>query len=956
MTVTDDELRRRLSALADHAAATPSRPVTDGGDAFDQRRSGRRIGAAVTAVALIAASLVAVVVVHANDHQAARQVLTTPAPGAGLILPPAPLAARTGMASAWTGTSWLLWGGDGDRSQVFADGAAYDPRARHWQPLAGAPLSARHDPASVWTGHQWLIVGGTTANGTFTKDGAAYDPAAGRWAPLPAAPIELGLAPTAVWTGTEMIINAGADVAIGAAAYNPTSRTWRTLSMPPGASAAGDPQAVWTGRQAVFMLDTTPTGPAAPKPCCPSPTAPGAQTPPYACPGAATTCPQPVPSASPVSSLQLAALDPATGRWTVAGLKATGPSGPVLAWTGSEILEIEPQQKSFAWNPTTGALRVIASPAQAAPPPALDRLAWTGTQAVAWTGDTLWTYTAAVDRWTTTSTPLAARTGAALAWTGSEVLGWGGSSPGRMQALVDGIAAPSPPLPPTPPPTTPAPPVPQATDATFLDAAHAWLLLATCDGSNTCTTTLEASADGGASFRTLGAGPNLAPRYNAYDLTFATTADGFLAGPNLWATHDGGRTWAPAPLPGDVIDLAAAGSSVWALTAPCQTADQPCPPSAHGPATLHQSDDAGRTWHAAPAQPPVTGTMVHNGAAEGLIVGPVTRGGTQHGPSLLASTADGGRTWRRTAAPCSADIPPDSAFLSRSPGDGTLWLACAGQPSAGSQGKAVYRSADNGDSWTTVASCGYNATTCTGRIGGGYLKGLISFNAQRAYLLLARGPVLGTDDAGVTWAPAPPANGCDGTFGPGNALDSTHAWVLSQGPPDCPGAGLWTTADSGSSWTKVWSPALGPIAACASADLTIITSGLGAALGHASVAVLFKNIGQRPCRLTGYPGVAGLDESGRQAVQAERSLAGYIGGWRSGGPLPVVDLAPGDTASALLEGTNIPEGAPRSCPSYPAILVTPPDDTRSTFLSASIPGCSALQIHPIVPGPSGTAP
>ena len=157
------------------------------------------------------------------------------------------------------------------------------------------------------------------------------------------------------------------------------------------------------------MLDTTPTGPVAPKPCCPSSTALGAQTPSYACPGAATTCPQPVPSASPASSLQLAALDPATGRWTVAGLKPTGPSGPVLAWTGSEILEIQPQQKSFAWNPDTGALRVIASPAQTSPPPALDRLVWTGTQAIAWTGDTLWTYTAAVDRWTTTSTPLGAR-------------------------------------------------------------------------------------------------------------------------------------------------------------------------------------------------------------------------------------------------------------------------------------------------------------------------------------------------------------------------------------------------------------------------------------------------------------------------------------------------------------------------------------------------------------------
>jgi hypothetical protein len=68
---------------------------------------------------------------------------------------------------------------------------------------------------------------------------------------------------------------------------------------------------------------------------------------------------------------------------------------------------------------------------------------------------------------------------------------------------------------------------------------------------------------------------------------------------------------------------------------------------------------------------------------------------------------------------------------------------------------------------------------------------------------------------------------------------------------------------------------------------------------------------------------------------------------------PIVDLAPGETASALLEGTNNPTGTATSCPIYSAILVTPPGETHSVRVGISMRGCTGLEIHPVVPGSTG---
>lgn len=144
---------------------------------------------------------------------------------------------------------------------------------------------------------------------------------------------------------------------------------------------------------------------------------------------------------------------------------------------------------------------------------------------------------------------------------------------------------------------------------------------------------------------------------------------------------------------------------------------------------------------------------------------------------------------------------------------------------------------------------------------------------------------------------------------------------------------------------------------CTTANLKI-SLGVGqAGAGNVEAPVLFKNIGSTVCTMTGYPGVAALDTSGNQVAQGQRSPSGYFGGLPQGQTTPsTISLQPGSTASAQIENTDNPTNGATSCPSYPAFLVTPPNDLHSVKVTDAngFPGCSTLQVHPVVSGTTGS--
>jgi hypothetical protein len=143
---------------------------------------------------------------------------------------------------------------------------------------------------------------------------------------------------------------------------------------------------------------------------------------------------------------------------------------------------------------------------------------------------------------------------------------------------------------------------------------------------------------------------------------------------------------------------------------------------------------------------------------------------------------------------------------------------------------------------------------------------------------------------------------------------------------------------------------------CGSAQLSVTAGRGGAAAGHIGLSLVFANTSSQACSLSGYPRVAGLDSQGNEVTQAQRTPSGYMGGLTSsyhGDPLPTVTLQPGGRASALIEVTDVPTGTSTTYPSYAALLVTPPNTFQSVRLSVPLPGCSGLQVHPVVAGLTG---
>ena len=135
-------------------------------------------------------------------------------------------------------------------------------------------------------------------------------------------------------------------------------------------------------------------------------------------------------------------------------------------------------------------------------------------------------------------------------------------------------------------------------------------------------------------------------------------------------------------------------------------------------------------------------------------------------------------------------------------------------------------------------------------------------------------------------------------------------------------------------------------AACAGSQLGVSAGQSDGAAGHIGARVIFKNNSGSACTLYGFPGVAGLDASGKQQVQATRVTSGYLGTATAS----TVLLAPGATASSLVGGVDVPSGNATSCPSYPDLLVTPPGTKASSKVALSMPGCPTLVVYPVVAG------
>ena len=173
-------------------------------------------------------------------------------------------SARSWVASAWSGSELIVWGGGTTSGVLLGDGARYSPSSNSWVGITaiGAPIP-RVFPLAVWTGTEMILWGGNTG-GTYTPTGARYNPASNSWIALPTTGTPTARTyGTAVWTGREMIIwgghgpsDAGADLNDGAR-VNPTFGSWAALAAvaPPAPRTAA--ASVWTGSEMLIFGGAT---------------------------------------------------------------------------------------------------------------------------------------------------------------------------------------------------------------------------------------------------------------------------------------------------------------------------------------------------------------------------------------------------------------------------------------------------------------------------------------------------------------------------------------------------------------------------------------------------------------------------------------------------------------------------------------------------------------------------
>ena len=116
------------------------------------------------------------------------------------------------------------------------------------------------------------------------------------------------------------------------------------------------------------------------------------------------------------------------------------------------------------------------------------------------------------------------------------------------------------------------------------------------------------------------------------------------------------------------------------------------------------------------------------------------------------------------------------------------------------------------------------------------------------------------------------------------------------------------------------------------------------------VKVSFTNTSTSSCTLTGFPGAAIVDDSGKQVQQAKRTVGGPVGGTIENSARSVA-LRAGATAYAYLEGTSIREqgAAQAGCDgaTYPRILITPPNTDIPVPFTIGWPQCYSFSIHPV---------
>jgi Domain of unknown function (DUF4232) len=130
-----------------------------------------------------------------------------------------------------------------------------------------------------------------------------------------------------------------------------------------------------------------------------------------------------------------------------------------------------------------------------------------------------------------------------------------------------------------------------------------------------------------------------------------------------------------------------------------------------------------------------------------------------------------------------------------------------------------------------------------------------------------------------------------------------------------------------------------PEPACTTSQLTITLTRKGAAvMGEVGGYLRFANSGRATCQIGGWPAVTAVTAAGRTITAARAWHGMMLGDWQYAPPLPVLRLAPGAAAYAVLAAGDHSARTTRTCPVVRWLWVTPPAGSGHVTLSARLYG------------------
>jgi hypothetical protein len=346
-------------------------------------------------------------------------------------------------------------------------------------------------------------------------------------------------------------------------------------------------------------------------------------------------------------------------------------------------------------------------------------------------------------------------------------------------------------------PSTGAAPVPanfQPTSVTFIGTDTGWVIGQAGTPGHCATQYCTSMARTGDAGKTWSGGP--APLTGPADgatgvsqVRFLNGSDGWAYGPQLFATHDGGRTWSQVVTNGlRVTDLETVGGRAFALFASC-TGTGAAFAGGCTSYTLYSSPAASDDW-----TPVGSATSGLTGSAASLVL-TGTRGYLLAPDQMLYSgPVNGSAPWQQVKAiPCPVGTPlangqPTGALLAAASAE-DLVLVCASSSVPGTQqAKHVFTSADGGIAWqngVAAPDLGLATSLAATPSGTNVLATTRGIDVQPA--------------GGAAWRAAT-LNGPAPAGGFGYAGMTTDAQGVAL--PADPAAGtVWFTFDGGKTWT-----------------------------------------------------------------------------------------------------------------------------------------------------------